>query len=169
MKRAAQHEICNDYYVLLCARRYAATAKQLASAATDDERQQHHEKLRYLLESGLLEAQRERERRLRQHRDSRKDLQENDGSIISRAISSQEAEILRNASSIPPIASINEFSALIMDGLADIFEGWAQNDLRDRADVARLLGWADGLRGLASAVGVDYVPPKAASLRSSSE
>jgi hypothetical protein len=47
-----------------------------------------------------------------------------------------------------------------MDSLADMYEGWAQSELIDSVNVARLLGWADGLRSLATAVGVDYVSPE---------
>lgn len=152
-------EVPPEYYILLCARRYSVTVKELARAISYDVQQQHRKRLRYLPESGLIEAQRERERRLRRHPDDfRKALEEKDGSTISRVISLPEAEILRDASSIPPIASIEELSAQEMDGLADIFEGWAQSDLTDSVNVARLLGWADGLRGLVTAVGTDYVP-----------
>jgi hypothetical protein len=86
-------------------------------------------------------------------------LRGKDGSVISRAISLEEAEIVRDASCIPPIASIDELSADDMDGLADMYEGWAQSDLTDSANVARLLGWADGLRSLVGAVGTDCTPP----------
>jgi hypothetical protein len=48
-----------------------------------------------------------------------------------------------------------------MDGLADMYEGWAQSDRTDSVNVARLLGWADGLRALAATVGADYAPPEA--------
>ena len=47
-----------------------------------------------------------------------------------------------------------------MCDLADMFEGWSQSDLMDRVNVARLLGWADGLRCLADAVGQAYTPPE---------
>jgi hypothetical protein len=153
-----------EYYVLLCARRYAAMVKKFALAATDDERRQHRKSLNYLLESGLIEADRERERRLRRYPDDfRKALVEKNGSIISRAITLEEAEILRCASSIPPIALIENLSANDMEGLADVFEGWAQSDLTDGINVARLLGWADGLRFLADAVGEAYTPPESGS------
>src|SRR4051812_25538104 len=100
-------DVLPEYYVLLCARRYAAIAKKLALAASDEEKQQYHKNLRYLLESGLIEAKCERDRRLRRYPDDfRKALIEQDGSIISRAITLEEAEILRDALSIPPIASI---------------------------------------------------------------
>ena len=47
-----------------------------------------------------------------------------------------------------------------MCDLGDMFEGWSQSDLTDRVNVARLLGWADGLRYLADAVGEAYTPPE---------
>lgn len=155
----AKEKIVPEYYLLLCARRYSATVKKLTRAASNDEQQQHRKVLRFLLESGLIEAK--RERRLRRYPDDfRKALVERDGSMISRAISSEEAEILRDASSIPPIALIDELSAEDMNALADMYEGWAQSELTDSVNVARLFGWADGLRSLAATVGADYVPPE---------
>ncbi|MBR1065232.1 hypothetical protein [Bradyrhizobium liaoningense] len=113
----AREEVLPEYYVLLCARRYAGAVKKLALAVTDNERKQHRKSLRYLLESGMIEAERERERRLRRYSDDfRRALVEKDGSMISRAISLEEAEIVRDASSIPPIASVGELSADDMDG-----------------------------------------------------
>ena len=153
-----------EYYVVLCARRYAAVAEALKLAATDIERREHQSRLSYLLQSGLLEARREQERRQRRFPDDfRKALIEKDGSIISRAITSEEAELLQYAYSVPCIASINQLSAKAMCDLADMFEGWSQSDLMDRVNVARLLGWADGLRCLADAVGEAYTPPESGS------
>jgi hypothetical protein len=43
--------------------------------------------------------------------------------------------------------------------MADLLEGWAQCDLTDPAEAARLLGWAGGFRTLIEAVGIDYEPP----------
>jgi hypothetical protein len=134
-------DVLPEYYVVLCARRYAG-------------------RLSYLLQSGLLEARREQERRQRRFPDDfHKALIEKDGSIISRAITSEEAELLQYAYSVPCIVSINRLSAQAMGDLADMFEGWSQSDLMDRVNVARLLGWADGLRCLADAVGDAYTPP----------
>jgi hypothetical protein len=153
-----------EYYVVLCARRYAAAAKALKLAATDIERREHQSHLSYLLQSGLLEARLEQERRQRRFPDDfHRALIEKDGSIISRAITAEEAELLRFAYSVPCIASINQLSAQAMGDLADMFEGWAQTDLTDSVNVARLLGWADGLRCLADAVGKAYTPPESGS------
>jgi hypothetical protein len=135
-------------------------AKKLAWSRTDCERRQLRDRLRYLLESGLLEDKCERERRQRKFPDEfRKVLIEKDGSIISRWISSEEAELLRYASSVPPITSIDDLSADEMNNLADIFEGWAQSEQTESVHGARLHGWADGLRCLAETVGLDYTPP----------
>jgi hypothetical protein len=55
---------------------------------------------------------------------------------------------------------MNELSADDMDGLADLFEGWTQSELRDRVNAAEFLGWADGLRSLVATVGPAYNPPE---------
>ena len=158
---AADYVLRPEYYVVLCARRYAAAAEALTLAATEIGRREHQSRLSYLLQSGLLEARREQERRQRRFPDDfRKALIEKDGSIISRAITSEEAELLRYAYSVPWIASINQLSAQAMGDLADMFEGWSQSDLTDRVNVARLLGWADGFRCLADAVGEAYTLPE---------
>ncbi len=54
-----------EYYVMLCARRYAQMAKMLVVAVREDERTQTKSHLTYILESGLIEFRRESERRLR--------------------------------------------------------------------------------------------------------
>jgi hypothetical protein len=148
------------YYVLLCARRYAEARRKLALSTTEDQRHGHLARLRYLMHSGLIEFERERERRIKRYpEDFRKAILEKDGSIIERAITSQEAELIRSASSIPPIAVIENVSTEQMHRLADLLDGWAQSDLVDPINVARLLGWADGLRSLIEAVGKEYTPP----------
>jgi hypothetical protein len=151
-----------EYYVLLCARRYAAAVRELAICTTGDKRRQAKTRLCYILESGLIEFHREKERRDRQFPDDfRTALIEKDGSMISRAISREESEILRYSSAVPAFTSIDNLSAVEMLGLADMFEGWAQSDQVDPVKVARLHGWADGFRSLVEVVGADYAPPEA--------
>jgi hypothetical protein len=150
-----------EYYVLLCAQRYAAVAKELAICTTDDARRLAQIRLSHIFEAGLIEFKRENERReCRYPEDFRKALVEKDGSIISRAISREESEILRYSFAVPAFTSIDNLSAAEMLGLADMFEGWAQGDRTDPVNVARLHGWADGFRGLVEVVGTDYVPPE---------
>jgi hypothetical protein len=147
-----------EYYVLLCARRYAAVARELALCTTDDTRRLANTCLCYILESGMIEFHREDERRTRRYPDDfRKALIEKDGSTVSRAISREESEIVRYASAVPAFTSIDNLSAAEMLGLAHMFEGWAQGDRTDPINVAGLHGWADGL---VEVVGTDYIPPE---------
>jgi hypothetical protein len=116
----------------------------------------------FRLDSGLSEYKWEYERRVRPYpEDFRKALIEKDGSIISRPISRDESEILRYSCAIPAFTSIDNLSAVEMQGLADMFEGWAQSDRTDCVNVARLHGWSDSFRSLVEVVGIDYVPPEA--------
>jgi hypothetical protein len=152
-----------EYYVVLCARRYAAMVGKLMIAATDDERRRVKMNLSYILEAGLSEYEWEYKRRVRPYpEDFRKALVEKDGSIISRPITRDESEIVRYSCAIPAFNSIDNLSGLEMQGLADMYEGWAQSDRTDCVNVARLHGWSDGLRSLVEVIGIDYVPPEAA-------
>ena len=54
-----------DYYILLCAKRYAEAARNLQSAFGVDARRSRIELMSYLLESGRLEFRQERDRRQR--------------------------------------------------------------------------------------------------------
>ncbi|MDO9459276.1 MAG: hypothetical protein Q7N95_04075 [Alphaproteobacteria bacterium] len=151
-----------EYYVMLCARRYAEMAKKLVVAVNENERTQAKNRLAYILESGLIEFKHESERRLRAYPDDfRKALLEKDGSVISRSISREESEILRYACAVPTFTLIDNLSAVEMQDLADMFEGWAQSDRMDCVNVAMFHGYADGLRSLVEAVGPDFIPPPA--------
>jgi hypothetical protein len=151
----------SEYYVMLCARRYADMVGKLVITATDDERRCVKMNLSFILEAGLSEYEWEYKRRVRSYpEDFRKALVEKDGSIISRPITRNESEIVRYACAIPAFTSIDKLSAVEMHGLADMYEGWAQSGT-DCVNVARLHGWSDGLRSLVEVVGIDYVPPEA--------
>jgi hypothetical protein len=151
-----------EYYILLCARRYAEMVRKLVIARTDQERTQVKNRLAYILDSGFIELQRENERRERAYPDDfRKALIEKDGSVITRSISREESEILRYSCAVPAFALIDHLSAVEMQDLADMFEGWAQSDRTDCVNVARLHGQADSLGSLVEVVGADYIPPEA--------
>lgn len=148
------------YYVLLCARRYSECRRKLAVSVSDEKREYQLASLRYLLQSGLIEFNSEFGRRTRCFpQDFRQTLIVKDGSSIERPITSQETELVRYAFAIPPVATVANLSASQMHWLANQVEGWAQSDLLDPVNVARLLGWSDGLRLLVEAIGADYTPP----------
>jgi hypothetical protein len=162
MAGKTREEVVPEYYVLLCARRYAEMVGKLIVAVTDDERRRAKVNLSCILEAGLSEYDWEYKRRVRPYPDDlRKALVEKDGSIISRPITRDESEIVRYACAIPAFTSIDKLSAVEMQGLADMYEGWAQSDRTDCVNVARLHGWSDGLRSLVEVIGINYVPPEA--------
>lgn len=65
MKSRSREFVLPEYYVLLCARRYAETVRRLATAGTEDERRNSKQRLSQIREGGMIEFERERERRER--------------------------------------------------------------------------------------------------------
>jgi hypothetical protein len=85
-----------EYYVLLCARRYAEAIEAVSRAGTQGECQRARQRLSDIWQGGMIEYARERERRERRYpNDLQKALVEKDGSTISRVISPEEFEIVR--------------------------------------------------------------------------
>ena len=153
-------EVGPDHYVLICARQYAASLRKLRAEPRESERLRHTRMLHYLMDAGMCEADVERRKRemrlaaeLRDHIEKRKLLSAN------RLITAEEAELIRDACSVPPVATMENLTAEDMAGLADMYEGWAQDQRNASFEMARLLGWADGMRVLAEAIGADYEPP----------
>jgi hypothetical protein len=149
-----------DHYVLLCARQYAATMRKLRTAANDDERQCHTRMLHYLIDSGITEAEWERRIRERRLPVDIKDHIENVRSLPEdRVINRDEAELIRQVYSVPPVATMDNLTGKEMLDLADMYEGWAHDVRMDACNIARLLGWADEKRALVAVIGADYEPP----------
>src|SRR5262245_10057205 len=149
-----------DHYVLICARQYAATMRRLRSAANDAERQYHTKMLHYFMDAGVTEAEFERRIRERRLPADIKDYIDKSGSLPKGlAINREEAELIRQVCSIPSVATMENLSGQEILDLADMYEGWAQDERVDAINMARLLGWADGNRKLVAAIGADYVPP----------
>lgn len=147
-----------DHYILLCAGRYAATLADHQKADAS-ERQRLQQRLEYLLESGKLEAKLERRRRKHQ---IASDLWTSvrDRAPLQREISNAEAEAIRHYYAIPPIPLVDDLSGVELLSLGELFAGWAQEPCRhDPRTMIELLGWSDGMRTLAHAVGETYEPP----------
>ncbi len=65
VKSQSRDRVPPEYYVLLCARRYAETVRSIGTAGTEDERQKAKQRLSQIREGGMIEFERERERRER--------------------------------------------------------------------------------------------------------
>lgn len=145
-----------NYHILLCAKRYAETCRKLRkgeiaapAAATV---------LKVLLEGGQEEAK--AERRWREGKIPSEVL----GWIqkkqdANRQLTTFEAERVRDYYAVPPMPLLNTLSALKIEFMADMFDGWAAARELDPVLSVRLIGWADGYRTLAHAVGSDHEPP----------
>jgi hypothetical protein len=149
-----------DHYVLICARQYAVTLRKLQIAASEDEQRGHMKMLHYLMDSGIRERDLEcRSRAMRRPADLRDHIDQRKSLRPGRIISTDEIELIRQVNSVPPVATMESLSGQDMVDLADMYEGWAQDGRFEPLEIARLLGWADGLRELAAAIGTDYEPP----------
>lgn len=74
------------------------------------------------------------------------------------AIDAAEAEAVRLCYATPPARTLDLLSGEDLISLADHFEGWSQDARLDQRAMIELLGWSDGMRLLAHAVGGDYAP-----------
>lgn len=74
------------------------------------------------------------------------------------AIDGAEAEIVRLCYATPPVLTLDNLSSEDLISLADLYEGWSQDRRLDQRTMIELLGWSDGMRMLADAVGADYAP-----------
>jgi len=146
-----------DHYILLCAQRYAAALTDYRKA-DDDKRQFLQSKMSYLLESGRLEIEAEQRRRENRLGSDIRNLVR--GRVpLSRAISGTEAEAIRHFYATPPAPLLDTLTGEEFMSLSELFEGWAQErDRHDQRTMIELLGWSDGMRILAQAVGTEYVP-----------
>lgn len=160
--RAELNTALPEYYVMLCAQRYAEAVRKLSAAITDEELRRVKAQLSHILESGRIEFKREYERRVRPYPDDIRKALIRKESFVSRSITSEEAEMVRYGNAVPAFNQIDNLSAQEMLGLADMYEGWAQDGRLEGVDVARLHGWADGFRSLVEVVGTEYDPPEAA-------
>ncbi|TPQ27744.1 hypothetical protein C2U70_30220 [Bradyrhizobium guangdongense] len=74
------------------------------------------------------------------------------------SIDASDAEATRQYYATPPASSLFALSSEDLVLLGDVFEGWAYDKRLDPRAMIELLGWSDGMRILAQAVGEDFVP-----------
>jgi hypothetical protein len=154
------HPTDPDQWVLELAVMYANKLREVEAARSDELRRHHLRLLRHFYEAAIDEASYEENKRmLRLPSDIRERLQSTGSSPPIRAITATEAECIRRACSVPPVGALENLTGEDCISLADLYEGWAQDNRFDSAGMVRLLGWADGARNLAAAIGGDYQPP----------
>lgn len=149
-------EVDPNYHILLCAKRYAETCRKLRKG--ESSAHSAAQLLRRLLEGGQEEAKAERRWRERNiPGEVLHWIQKNQDA--NRQLTPLEVECVRNYYSVPPIALLETLSASKINFMADMFDGWAATRGLDPVLSVRLIGWADGYRILANAVGPDHEPP----------
>ena len=117
-----------NYYVLLCAGRYAATLRKLRLAPTIDEGLRQQRLLHHLYEAAIVEADLERSRRLRRLSPEIQTLMlQRDRSHEENSIGKAEAGLIQHLNSVPRVALIDELTSDDMVNFADMYDGWAQD------------------------------------------
>jgi hypothetical protein len=146
-----------NHYLALCARKYAEATRQVVLVEDTQQRGKLNALLEHLKESAICETDLERRRRQRRLPD---DLSRwvDGGADIKRAISSAEAELLRECYAVPAGGMLGTLSSVQMVRLADMYEGWSCAPAINHLLMARLQGMADAMRSMAAFLGPDHVP-----------
>ncbi|MBR0930638.1 hypothetical protein JQ561_28855 [Bradyrhizobium diazoefficiens] len=145
-----------NYHVLLCAKRYAEASRKLRNGECSPHTAAIV--LTVLIEGGQEEAKAERRRREKKIAGEVWGWIQN-GQDAGRPLTVFEAECVREYYSVPPIAVLETLSASKIHFMADMFDGWAATRGLDPLLSIKLIGWADGYRIVANAVGPDHEPP----------
>ncbi|ODM71368.1 hypothetical protein [Bradyrhizobium elkanii] len=146
-----------NYYIALCARRYAEVTRQLALTDGTEQRNKLIALLQYLKQSAIQETAAEVERwRWRLPDDIGRWTDHK--APLARAIAPVEAEVLRGLYAVPGGGVLGTLSSAEMALLADLYEGWSCTAGLDRLSTIRTQGFADGMRSMADFVGPDHVP-----------
>jgi hypothetical protein len=130
----------------------------LRLAPTINERLRQQKLLHHLYDAAILEADLEWSRRLKRlSPETQKRMSKRERSAKDNSITSAEAGLVQHLNSVPRVALIDELTS---ENLADMYEGWAHDPRVESFEKLRLLGWADGMRILHTAVGPSYEPPE---------
>jgi hypothetical protein len=146
-----------NYYLALCARKYAEVTRQLRLAEDAQQRKKLTELLSYLKESAIYETELEIWLR-RRHLPEDLQRESERKADFTRAITPAEAEALRHLCAVPGGGLLGTLSSVEMELLADLYEGWSCTTGLDRLSTIRLLGLADAMRLMAGFLGPDHEP-----------
>ncbi|MGY4289048.1 hypothetical protein ACVWXO_008268 [Bradyrhizobium sp. LM2.7] len=151
-----------EYYIQLCAHRYAQITENIAASSSADEITQLKSKLTIIREAALEEAKAERRRRTWKLPEFLRVTVER-GDAPEKPIPRADALSLIDFFAVPPTGTLGLLSSPQMEHLADQCEGWACTRKLHEYEAARLNGMAVGLRRLAEYLGPfhqPYEPPE---------
>ena len=151
-----------EYYIQLCAHRYAQITENIAASSSADEIAQLKSKLTVIREAALEEAKAERRCRMWKLPDFLRVIVDR-GGVPEKPILRADALSLIDVFAVPPMGTLGLLSSSQLDHLADMCEGWACTPNLYDYEAARLNGMAIGLRRLAEYLGPlhrPYEPPK---------
>lgn len=146
-----------EYYIQLCAHRYARITENIAASSSPDEITQLKCKLTIIREAALEEAKAERRYRMWKLPDVWKVIIAG-GSVPEKPIPKADALRLIDFFAVPPTGTLGLLSSSQMQHLADQCEGWACTPNLHDYEAARLNGKAIGLRLLAEYLGPFHRP-----------
>lgn len=146
-----------EYYIQLCAHRYAQITENIAASSSADEITQMKHKLTLVREGALEEAKAERRCRMWKLPDFLK-VTIDRGGAPEKPIPRADALNLIHFFAVPPMGTLGLLSSSQLDHLADLCEGWACTPNLHEYEGARLNGMAVGLRRLAHYLGPLHRP-----------
>ncbi|MBR0731681.1 hypothetical protein ABIF64_001734 [Bradyrhizobium japonicum] len=151
-----------EYYIELCAQRYAQATENILASSSADEVAEVKLKLTHFKDAALEEAKAERRRRIWKLPEFLRISIDRRGAP-EKPIPRSDALILIDFFAVPPTGTLGLLSSSQLDHLADMCEGWSCASNLCDYETARLNGMAIGLRRLAEYLGPlhrPYEPPK---------
>ncbi|MET4024378.1 hypothetical protein [Bradyrhizobium sp. S3.2.12] len=146
-----------EYYIQLCAQRYAQITVNIAASSSADEITRLKHKLTLIREGALEEAKAERRCRMWKLPDFLKVIIDR-GGALEKPIPRADALGLIDFFAVPPTGTLGLLSSAQMEHLADQCEGWACTPNLYDYEATRLNGMAMGLRRLAEYLGPFHQP-----------
>lgn len=146
-----------EYYIQLCAHRYAQITENIAACSSADEIPRLKSKLTLIREGALEEAKAERRCRMWKLPDFLKVIIHR-GGAPEKPIPRADVLGLIDFFAVPPAGTLGLLSSSQMQHLADQCDGWACTPNLHDLEAARLIGMAIGLRRLAEYLGPFHQP-----------
>lgn len=141
-----------EYYIKLCAQRYAQTTDNIAASSSADEITAMKNKLTLIRDAALEEAKAERRYRIWKLPEFLRGIIDR-GGVPEEPLLRADALSLIEFFGVPPTGTLGLLSSSQLDHLADMCEGWACTPNLHEYEAARLNGMAIGARRLAEYLG----------------